>query len=440
MVARARGLASLSALVLLASFASAGPASATAYLGLKTSDAPAALGGGAIVAAAAPGSPALAAGLAPNDVIIGFDGQRIANADALSAAVAAKNPGDIVTLAVLRLGPQGWRQLSIRATLGAAPAGGPSAPFPAAAPPLPAANPPAIPAAGPAPASSVAQSPIAVSGWIRATEPTQQAFTIEIPQGWALAAGVPATRATASVVLSSPDNSVWMTLNDPRLMPLVNFPVNGGLALPGSIPYIPAPYFIQAFGATFVGEQCQSPKLERVRLRNDVAQGVDAAFSVRGGQSAAADAIFSCQRSGRPAAAYMAIVTHLYQPGPTLQFWQVDLEEIAIAPSAEIAAAVADMSQSWGSIQWSQTWVAGREQQQWAEMQAAAQSLDETLHQSQQVDDIINGVGDYFNPATGQGVQAPLGFERYCQNGAGVVFGENGSAIQPNCQGLNAAP
>jgi len=435
MFGRMRGLASLLAIVILTWLAIGEQASATAYLGLKTIDAPAAMGGGAVVVAAAPDSPAMIAGLAPNDIIIGFDGQRMENADQLTAAVAARNPGEVVTLVVLRLGPQGWRQLSIRATLAAAPAGAPGA-----APPFSAAAPPPLPAAGPAQPASAPAAPIAVSGWTRVTEPTQQAFTIEIPQGWSLAARAPVTRATASVVLSSPDNTVWMTLNDPRLMPLVNFPVNGGLALPGSIPYLPAPYFIQAFGATFVGEQCQSPRLERIRMRDDVAQDVDAVFSVRGGQSVAADAIFSCRRSGAPSTAYMAIVTHLYAPGPTLQFWQVDLEEIAIAPSDQIAAAVADMSQSWGSIQWSQSWVAARSLAQWAQMQAAAQSLDETLHQSQQVDNIINGVGDYFNPASGRGIQAPVGFDRYCQNGAGVVFGENGGSIVPNCQQLKPIP
>ncbi len=415
MVGRIREFASLSAIALLAWLAIGAPASAAAYLGLKTSDAPS---GGALVAAAAPDSPAMIAGLAANDVIFGFDGRRIQNADQLTAAVAAKNPGDVVTLDVFRWDGQAWRRLSIRATLAAAPGSAPGAP-----PPLPA-----------------AAAPIAVSGWSRVTEPSQQAFTVEIPQGWSYAAGVPASRATASIVLTSPDNAVWMTLNDWRLLPLLNFPVNGGLALPSSVAYVPAPYFIIAFGATLVGEQCQSPRLERVRLRDDVAAGVDRVFYVRGGQSVAADAMFSCQRAGKASAAYMAIVTHLYAPGPTLQFWQVDLEEIAIAPSDEIAAAIADMSRSWGSVEWSQTWVAGRELAQWAQMQASARSLDETLHESHQVDNIINGVGDYFNPASGEKIQAPIGWDRYCQNGLGIVFGENGGTIKPNCQQLRAAP
>ena len=87
-------------IALIAFLAISERASATAYLGLKMSDAPAAMGGGALVAAAAPNSPAMIAGLIPNDIVIGIDGQRIANAEQLAEAVAARNPGEAATLEV----------------------------------------------------------------------------------------------------------------------------------------------------------------------------------------------------------------------------------------------------------------------------------------------------------------------------------------------------
>jgi len=395
-------------------------ASAASYLGLKSSDAPAAIGGGAVVAAAAPNSPAMMAGLIPNDIIIGFDGRRIQSAEQLGDAVAARNPGDAASLDVMRFDGQSWRRLAVRVTLAAAPSDAPSAPAASSADP----------------AAPAASAPIAVNGWTRVAEPSQQAFTFEIPQNWRFAAGVPITRATSSIVVSSPDDAVWLKLNDPRLLPLLNFPVNGGVGLPTSVGYVQAPYFIDAFGATLVGEQCQSPKLQRLRLREDIARGIDAAFSVRGGRSIAADAIFACERNGKPSLAFMAIVTHLYPSFGMLQFWQIDLEEIAIAPSDQIAAAIAIMNRSWSSLEWSPTWVQSAQQVALHQTQAAARGLDQTLHDSHLVDNIINGVGDYFNPASGGTIQAPAGFERYCQDGLGIVFGSNGGTIKPNCQQL----
>jgi hypothetical protein len=368
----------------------------------------------------------MTAGLIPNDIVVGIDGQRIANAEQLVEAVAARNPGQAATLDVLRWDGQSWRRLTVQVALAGAPSNAPSAP-----PSAP------VGASAPAPAPTApAAASIPVSGWTRVAEPSQQAFSFEIPQNWRFAAAVPVTRATSSIVLSSADDAVWLTLNDPRLLPLLNFPVNGGVGLPSSVAYVPAPSFIDAFGASLVGEQCQSPKLQRVRLREDIARGIDAAFSVRGGQSIAADAIFACERVGKPSLAFMAIVTHLYPAFGMLQFWQIDLEEIAIAPTDQIAAAISIMNRSWSSVEWSPTWIAAAKQVELGQNQAAARGLDQTLHDSHLVDDIINGVGDYFNPATSATIQAPAGFERYCQDGPGIVFGSNGGTIKPNCQQL----
>jgi hypothetical protein len=51
------------------------------------------------------------------------------------------------------------------------------------------------------------------------------------------------------------------------------------------------------------------------------------------------------------------------------------------------------------------------------------------LHDSHMVDNIINGVGDFFNPATAQTIQAPAGYQSYCQNAAGMVFGSSSGAV-----------
>jgi putative serine protease PepD len=72
-----------------------------AYLGVRLGDA---ANGGAQVGEVTSGSPAAHAGLKTGDVVTTFDGQAIESADDLTAAVLAKQPGDVVKVTVERNG------------------------------------------------------------------------------------------------------------------------------------------------------------------------------------------------------------------------------------------------------------------------------------------------------------------------------------------------
>ena len=69
--------------------------------------------GGAQVAAVTDGSPAARAGLQAGDVITAFDGDTVASADALTAAVTAKSPGDEVTVTYTRDGDSHTAQVTL---------------------------------------------------------------------------------------------------------------------------------------------------------------------------------------------------------------------------------------------------------------------------------------------------------------------------------------
>jgi putative serine protease PepD len=85
-----------------------------AYLGVSISDAST---GGASVNCVVAGAPADTAGLKAGDVIIAVDGTPIENADALTANLAARAPGDKVTMTIARSGST--KSLSV--TLGTRP-------------------------------------------------------------------------------------------------------------------------------------------------------------------------------------------------------------------------------------------------------------------------------------------------------------------------------
>lgn len=166
-------------------------------------------------------------------------------------------------------------------------------------------------------------------------------------------------------------------------------------------------------------------------------KGIDAIFSARaalGGQTLTADAVFSCSRAGRPSLAYMALATRLY---PLSGLRQIDTTETALAPSKELATAVSVMSRSVGPVEWSSSWLAVQQAAALGQTQAAIRGLDQVLHDSHMVDNIINGVGDFFNPAADRTIQAPAGYQSYCQNAASTLFGSSsGAVIKPNCQPL----
>ena len=60
------------------------------------------------------GSPAALAGLEAGDVIVAFDGSEVTDLYAYSYALREKNPGDVVSVTILRDG----KRLTFRAVLG----------------------------------------------------------------------------------------------------------------------------------------------------------------------------------------------------------------------------------------------------------------------------------------------------------------------------------
>jgi serine protease Do len=72
---------------------------------------------GIVIGAVVPGSPAANAGLQPRDVVTSADGQQLTDESSLAEVLSQHQPGDAVTLTVIR----GSQQLAVQVTLGTAP-------------------------------------------------------------------------------------------------------------------------------------------------------------------------------------------------------------------------------------------------------------------------------------------------------------------------------
>ncbi|MES2996794.1 MAG: PDZ domain-containing protein [Verrucomicrobiota bacterium] len=99
----------------------------TAFLGIVTRPIPEVLaahlgvpaGAGVVVDSLLPDGPAAKAGLVENDIVRKADGQVIESAESLNRSIAARKPGDVVALDLLRKG----KPLALQVTLGERPAG-----------------------------------------------------------------------------------------------------------------------------------------------------------------------------------------------------------------------------------------------------------------------------------------------------------------------------
>src|SRR5215472_2754721 len=153
---------------------------------------------GAFVNTVQPGSAAASAGLVPGDVITGVDGNPISGASELHQIMASHQPGDRLTLQVVRYGG-GPADISV--TLGGAGAASvaQTAPQPSAG------------AAAPAAAGGGAANPDMT--WTRFTDPVEHAFTIDVPKGWQVAGGtrrMNAVEIRAGVDALSPDGAITL--------------------------------------------------------------------------------------------------------------------------------------------------------------------------------------------------------------------------------------
>jgi len=95
----------------------AGESTSAGFLGVEGADASGPRSGAALTQVE-PGSPAAAAGLTTDDVIVAVDGKAVASSIDLAAAVRTHQPGEQVSLTVIRNGSE----RTVTVTLATAPA------------------------------------------------------------------------------------------------------------------------------------------------------------------------------------------------------------------------------------------------------------------------------------------------------------------------------
>ena len=248
---------------------------------------------GALIARVVPDSAAARAGLLPQDLIVQADSQPIGSASDLIAYVATRHAGDRITLTVMRANGASSRRVRITAALDPAPAQGPLGSDSSVH------NNPAPPQAS-ARAAVPAQGLTDVS-WTTFTDPNENAFSIEVPQGWRVAGGVvrkiPLWPSMVLRVLS-PDRRTLIAVGDPDSVPY-NAP-------------IAARDYVRRFTERAMSEACSGLTIVKVADLPDVERFASSKSLGPYNQWSAAQASFSCNGSRQTGMAGQAIAVLQY--------------------------------------------------------------------------------------------------------------------------------
>jgi hypothetical protein len=377
---------------------------AKGFLGVGLRDVPGV--SGAAVGVLAPGGPAAQAGLRIGDVIVAVGGQACANSQAVVSAVTSLAPGAPAELTVIR----GGRSLAIHAVMGTPPGGGA-----------------AMVGQGRAPPSAAA---LKVISYATFTEPSEHAFTMELPSGWAAVGSLMrrgALEISPFVRTLSPDRLTYLMVGEPTLLSYTPPSAttmrlgwregslhNSGLGgITMLLHYIPGAQFAQLYGQTALSGLCPQLRPIGTTSREDFAAAADKLIpTVVPSQSTGGEASFSCRHGGQDSVVRVDAVTRITRDSV---MWNVIFLRALIASRTQADAAQEVLKHMTVTFRYDPAWVQRQSELSRQAATAISRQAEAFLKQEQGViaklnatdesfssmDDIISGYSNYRDNRTG---------------------------------------
>jgi hypothetical protein len=397
------------ALITLAFSAAALAQHAKGFFGVALKDA---TGGGGEVGVIAPGSPAQLAGIRIGDVIVAVGGTPAADSNAVAGALGALAPGQATDLTVVRAG----RRLQVHAVLGSQ--GGGAAALSTAS-------------AAARTAAPVSVAPLKVTGYQTFTEPSEDAFTMEVPQGWATVGSLmrrAALEISPFVRTLSPDKMTYLMVGEPTLLTYTPPNAmtlrlgwregslhNGGLGgISMLLRYIPGAQFAKLYGQTALAGLCPQMHFEGTQERPDFAAAADKLIPTPiPSASTGGEASFTCRHGGQDMVVHVDAVT---RGDRNNVLWNVIFLRAFVAPKSVAPAAEQVLEHMTTTFRYDENWVhlqdeisrrsadAIRAQVAQAERdeQGVISKLNATDENFSSIDDIVSGYSTYKDQQTGQ--------------------------------------
>ena len=263
----------------------------------------------------------------------------------------------------------------------------------------------------------------AAAQWVTVRDSREQAFSIQVPQGWKTYGGLfrySNIDARMVVDMTSPDGLTNLQIGDSTIPP---YRVPGPMLPPGPgvAQYVTAKVFATKYGQARFASMCQGMVVTK---SDDLApkyhpaqQGIS--------HTTGGDAFFSCTQNGTPMAGYVYAETMLMGPGGPGSSWLVVTLASLIAPATQATAAGALLQHAGDSLVMNPAWTQMQNnltnqaiQQMNASTQAtiAATNAENAREQgmisalnTDSFNDVINGVQSTTDASTGQKYITPLG-------------------------------
>lgn len=270
-----------------------------------------------------------------------------------------------------------------------------------------------------------------VSRYTGFSEPSENAFTMEVPKGWSTVGSLTrrgALEISPFVRALSPDRMTYLMVGEPTLLTYTppNATTmrlrwregslhNGGLGgVSMLLRYLPGTQFARLYGQTELAGLCPQMRLEGVRDRPDFAAAADQMIpTVIPSVSTGGEASFTCQHGGTTMAVRVDAVTRADRNNI---MWNVVFLRAFITPQSQTDAAQDVLKHMTLTFRYDPSWVQGQneisrrsaqaiqrqvEQAERAE-QGMIQKLNATDENFTNMDDIVSGYSTYRDEQTGQ--------------------------------------
>jgi hypothetical protein len=302
-------------------------------------------------------------------------------------------------------------------------------------------------------AMSAVAAHASASEWTSFRDPTEAAFTIDVPSGWQVSGGLKRRSVNQPhpvLAVASPDGLTRIVFGDPNAIAYGELTDSmRALGFREGQPYTPRgePEIIRNFRT---GEQW-SETLARQELERDGCNGVEVSSQRELPKSeaglapppgvehrdSAGETYLRCVRDGILYVAYGFAETagDYYFQGPQIiaGVWSDDTSVVLLTPQGMGAFAMSIAQHMLKSLQWNPPW--WQRQFHAAVSQATgvyAQASEAIARQGRSWDQAVRGVESYVNPATGQHWEVPIsGASQFAQDGAGHIIGLTGQQAPP---------
>lgn len=331
--------------------------------------------------------------------------------------------------------------------------------------------PPAVP-------NSPPLSPATVGvNWTKWVDPTERAFSLEIPAGWSAEGGM--TRVSAIDVrpwirVTSPDKLISAFVGDgaisPSTMPTaqltsLGFPVGSKYMTGLILPYIPARQFAEKYAFLKLKPHVQDLQVVQEGYHPDVAQIVNGNNSTR---SDCASIKLTCTAGSLPAVAYYIAATRANVTSGTGMWW-VTLLAGEISPAQLEPVGLQVLIHMLQSFQYDSQWYSQSQQttaavsqnyrananiisksisdRYWSQ-QAFNDRMNQSYWKNQAVrDNAANNFSDYMrgqenvtDPQTGNVYKVPQAAQHWIDPGGNITGGDNTFAPGPDWRQLQTGP